>query len=79
LSDVDFAMVARGLGCAGVSVSEPADLRDALAQALAAAGPTLVDVRTAVAEAAVPKFVEAERARALMQSAQTGRASGGAR
>lgn len=69
LSDVDFAAVARGLGCAGAQVSDPADLRDALAQALAADGPTLVDVRTAVSEAAVPKFTESEEAKALMESA----------
>jgi acetolactate synthase-1/2/3 large subunit len=69
LSDVDFATVARGLGCNGVKVSEPVDLREALSQALAADTPTVVDVRTAVNEAAVPKFTEAERARALMQSA----------
>jgi acetolactate synthase-1/2/3 large subunit len=69
LSDVDFAAVARGLGCAGAQVSDPADLRDALAQALAADGPTLVDVRTAVSEAAVPKFTESEDAKALMESA----------
>ncbi len=69
LSDVDFAAVARGLGCAGAQVSDPADLHDALAQALAADGPALVDVRTAVAEAAVPKFTESEEAKALMQRA----------
>ena len=38
-------------------------------QALAADTPTVVDVRTAVNEAAVPKFTEAERARVLMQGA----------
>jgi acetolactate synthase-1/2/3 large subunit len=69
LSDVDFATVARGMGCGGVQVIDPADLRDALAQALAADGPSLVDVRTAVSEAAAPKFTEADRARTLMKSA----------
>jgi acetolactate synthase I/II/III large subunit len=68
LSEVDFAAVARGMGCEGAHVSDPADLRDALTQALAADGPALVDVRTAVAEAAVPKFTESERARALMEN-----------
>ena len=69
LSDVDFATVARGMGCAGSHVSDPADLRDALAQALAADGPALVDVRTAVAEAAVPKFTESAMAKPRMENA----------
>ncbi len=68
LSDVDFAMVARGMGCMGVNVSEPADLGEALAQALAAHGPTLVDVRTSVSEAAVPKFTESAQARKIMEA-----------
>jgi acetolactate synthase-1/2/3 large subunit len=40
-----FAEVARGLGCAGVTVETEADYRDALAAALAADGPTVIDVR----------------------------------
>lgn len=67
LSDVDFATVARGMGCAGTQVSDPGELRDALAQALAADGPALVDVRTAVAEAAVPKFTESPMAKSRME------------
>ncbi len=68
LSRVDFAMAGRGLGCAGVNVTEPADLRDALAQAFASDAPTVVDVRTAVDEAAVPKFAESVAARKLMSN-----------
>jgi len=68
LSDVDFALVARGMGCAGMNVTEPAELRDALSQALTSDKPTLVDVRTAVNEAAVPKFTESAQARKLMEA-----------
>jgi len=67
LSDVNFATVAQGLGLHGVNVGEPSDLRDALAKALTSDGPTLVDVRTAVNEAAVPKFTESAKARELMR------------
>ncbi|MCU0986468.1 MAG: thiamine pyrophosphate-dependent enzyme [Acetobacteraceae bacterium] len=40
-----FAEVARGLGCAGVTVETEAAYRDALAAALTADGPTVIDVR----------------------------------
>jgi len=66
LSDVNFATVAQGMGLNGVNVSEPSDLREALSQALKSDAPTLVDVRTAVNEAAVPKFTESAKARQLM-------------
>ncbi len=68
LSDVDFATVARGLGCMGTRVEEPGDLKAALAAALATDAPAVVDVRTTASEAAVPKFTESESARTLMQS-----------
>jgi len=67
LSDVNFAMVAQGMGVNGASVNEPSDLRDALRQALTSDSPTLVDVRTAVDEAAVPKFTESEKAKERMR------------
>lgn len=58
--------IARGLGCAGVQVSAPAHLRDALAWALAADEPALVDVQTALSEAAVSRFRESAQAKAIM-------------
>ncbi len=67
LSDVNFAMVAQGMGVNGANVNEPSDLRDALRQALTSDSPTLVDVRTAVSEAAVPKFTESEKAKERMR------------
>lgn len=66
LSNVDFARAAAGLGCHGLRVEEPAELREALAQLLAADGPALLDLRTAANEAAVPKFTESATARTYM-------------
>ena len=66
LSDVNFAVVAQGMGLAGVNVTEPSHLRDALAQALISDQPVLVDIRTAVNEAAVPKFTQSAEARERM-------------
>jgi acetolactate synthase-1/2/3 large subunit len=66
LSDVDFAMAARAMGCSGVRVKEPSELRDALAQALTAEEPSVVDVETAVGEAALSKFAEAARKNELI-------------
>lgn len=43
---VDFAAIARGAGIAAVRVEKPADVRAALATALAAPGPYLVDLVT---------------------------------
>ncbi|MHB8777295.1 MAG: thiamine pyrophosphate-binding protein [Anaerolineales bacterium] len=68
LSDVNFATVARGMGLSGVNVSEPSDLRAALTKALTSDSPTLVDVRTSMSEAAVPKFTESEQARRIMEA-----------
>jgi acetolactate synthase-1/2/3 large subunit len=68
LSRVNFAAVARGLGCAGWQVSDPAGLRETLAQALAADQPVVVDVETSASEAAVPKFSESPTARAYMEA-----------
>ena len=47
LPDIDFVALARGQGCRGSSVSRPEDLRDALAGALTASVPTLVEVEVA--------------------------------
>lgn len=67
LSEVNFATVARGLGCIGLQVSDPADLREVLAQALAADKPVVVDVQTTASEAAVPKFTESATAQTYME------------
>ena len=44
LSDVDFASIARGYGCAGYRVETLEELKPALLAALAEDGPTVVDV-----------------------------------
>ena len=44
LSDVDFASVARGYGCAGFRVESPDELKPALLAALAEDGPAVVDI-----------------------------------
>lgn len=67
LTTVDFGAVARGLGCAGIQVTDPAELREALAHAVALDAPAVVDVRTAVNESAVSKFTESEAGRNHMQ------------
>ena len=67
LSPVDFVQVAEGLGCKGIHVSDPIELRDTLAEALSQEAPCLVDARTAKGEAAVAKFTESARAREFMQ------------
>jgi benzoylformate decarboxylase len=47
LPDIDFVALARGQGCRGSSVSQPEELRDALAGAFTASVPTLVEVEVA--------------------------------
>lgn len=44
--DVDFAAVARAFGAHGARVEDPADVKDALRDALAAGGPALVDIKS---------------------------------
>jgi acetolactate synthase-1/2/3 large subunit len=70
--NVDFATVARGLGCNGTRISDPAELRDALVQSFEADGPALVDVRTTASEAAVPKFMESKSGRRFMRDGAAG-------
>ncbi|HJU16443.1 MAG TPA: thiamine pyrophosphate-binding protein [Stellaceae bacterium] len=47
--DFDHAAIARAMGCRGVRVEEPQALAPALAEALAARQPTVLDVRTSLA------------------------------
>jgi len=68
LNDVNFALVAEGLGCHGARVDDPNDLQAAIKATLAFETPALLDVRTSASEAAVPKFTEAASARARMNA-----------
>jgi acetolactate synthase I/II/III large subunit len=45
-TEVDFARIAEDLGAVGIRVGKPAELEPAMAQALAADRPVIVDVRT---------------------------------
>jgi acetolactate synthase-1/2/3 large subunit len=47
-NDWDHAAIARALGCRGVRVEDPAKLKPALQDALAARQPTVIDVRTSL-------------------------------
>jgi acetolactate synthase-1/2/3 large subunit len=46
LADIDHAAIARGMGCRGMRVAEPAQLAAALADALKSGEPTVLDVVT---------------------------------
>ena len=52
--DVDFAGVAKSMGCNGIRVEDPELIRPALEEALAADGPVVVDVATDI-DAMAPK------------------------
>jgi acetolactate synthase-1/2/3 large subunit len=47
-NDWDHAAIARALGCRGIRVEDPAGLKPALQEALAARQPTVIDVRTSL-------------------------------
>jgi acetolactate synthase-1/2/3 large subunit len=47
-NSIDFAKVAEGMGCLGITVETPDELQGALERALAYKGPAVVDVRTRV-------------------------------
>lgn len=48
LGDFDHAAIARGMGCEGVRVTDPAKLGEALEAALRATRPTVIDVMTSL-------------------------------
>ena len=66
LNRVNFARAAQALGCQGIEVSDPADLRGALSSAIGSTAPVLVDVQTTVKETPVAKFNESEQAKGHM-------------
>ena len=55
--DVDFAGVARSVGCKGIRVEEPSGIRPALEAAVAADGPVVVDVATDIDAMAPTAFL----------------------
>ncbi len=52
--DVDFAGVAKSMGCKGIRVEDPERIRSALEEAVAADGPAVIDVATDI-DAMAPK------------------------
>ncbi|MDQ1731449.1 MAG: hypothetical protein QOK10_1608 [Pseudonocardiales bacterium] len=64
----DFSTWARGCGAHGEKVSDPARVKDAIAEALAHPGPALVDVDVNPNEPPMPGKVEYEQAKAFAES-----------
>lgn len=61
--DTDFAAIARGFGCSGLSVKDPDELAEALAVAFKTGGPVVVDVR--VDELQTPELALRKHLKAL--------------
>lgn len=55
--DVDFAGVAKSMGCKGIRVEDPERIRPALEEAMSADGPVVVDVATEIDAMAPKAFV----------------------
>jgi acetolactate synthase-1/2/3 large subunit len=68
LGDVNFSLVAQGLGCGGSRVEKPGDFRVTFADALAQEGPMLMDVITSVNDTPVTKFIDSEEGRQRIQN-----------
>ncbi len=63
LKNPDFGAVAQAIGIFGRRVEHPADLEQAVADALAHEGPALVDVVVARQELSIPPAISAEQAK----------------
>ncbi|MES3107095.1 ubiquinone-dependent pyruvate dehydrogenase [Sphingomonas aurantiaca] len=63
LANPDFAMIAQASGMLGITVTESADLEEALRRAFAHDGPALVSVKTASYELLMPPSIKAEQAK----------------
>ncbi len=63
LENPDFAMIAQASGMLGITVTESADLEEALRRAFAHDGPALVSVKTASYELLMPPSIKAEQAK----------------
>ena len=59
MSPTNFAKVAEGFGCRGVRVERPDEIAPAIAEALAAPGPIVLDVVTDPACMAAPSWAPA--------------------
>lgn len=55
--DVNFAEVAKSMGCLGIRVEDPTEIRPALERAVAAEGPVVVDVASDIDAMAPTAYV----------------------
>lgn len=62
LCNPDYAALAKAMGAAGFSVSEPAELEATIAEALSVDGPSLVDVQVNPNELTMPPKIHASQA-----------------
>ncbi|WP_236795388.1 pyruvate dehydrogenase [Amycolatopsis sp. GM8] len=66
---VDYAAIARGAGLHSIRVTDPAKVRDALAEALAHPGPALVDVVTDPNALSIPPHITGGQLKGFMLAA----------
>jgi pyruvate dehydrogenase (quinone) len=78
LNNPDFAAMAQAIGIRGIRLTDPADVDDAIADALADDGPVLVDAVVARTELAMPPAVTVEMAKGftlyMVKAIMSGRA-----
>jgi pyruvate dehydrogenase (quinone) len=77
LQPVDFAMVARACGATGFSVDDPTQLESVLEQALATAGPVVIEATVDPHAPPMPPKVTAKQALHFAQSLAKGTPEGG--
>ena len=66
---VDYASIARSAGIESIRVTDPGDVRDELARALASAGPVLVDVVTDPNALSLPPNITVQQIRGFAMAA----------
>jgi pyruvate dehydrogenase (quinone) len=66
---VDYAAIARGAGLHGIRVTDPAKVRDSLAEALAHPGPALIDVVTDPNALSIPPHISGGQLKGFMLAA----------
>ena len=77
LEKVDYAAVARAAGIEGVRITEPSEVRDGLARAVATSGPVLVDLVTDPNALSMPPTLKAQQIRGFAMAAGKSVLAGG--
>jgi pyruvate dehydrogenase (quinone) len=72
LQPIDFATVARGFGVAGFTIEDPATCADILREALATAGPVLIEAVVDPHEPPMPPKVELKQVAHFAESLARG-------